>query len=198
MTHHTRRTDGTARTEHPLDGFTDLGKLRGRDDVERVETTRSFASPSFENLEARFDAIAGVTQVGVTADDGHVLLAGDETWSPPGTDVLPGEEWAVTTRRQLESILGVDLELDGVALLEDAIFNHEDDDSRQFLAPCVSFEASLTDANTEQSRAFREHPTVAEDLDHPLYGDDAYALGWFDSIPEDVHPNHVEHVELFL
>lgn len=173
----------------------DLNTLRDRDDVEFVRGTRTFERRKFEALRDRYEAIDGVVMTGVTNDDGEVLLVGPDPWVPLGDEVGPGGDWAAAARRGVEELTGVAVEIDDVELVEESDFCLDGDEDSRFTAPCVSFSASLAD----DVPAFLDEPTVADDLDHPLYGDgEGVELGWFGAVPEDAHPNHVEHVRLFL
>jgi ADP-ribose pyrophosphatase YjhB (NUDIX family) len=172
-----------------------LDALRDRDGVAFVESTRSFEQRTFEALRQRYRSIDGVVKVGVTTDDGAVLLAGQETWAPPGGNVETGEDWAAAARRAIEDLAGVAVTVDDVARVEETYFCLAGDEDSRFLAPNVLFGASLADDEPD----FLDDPTVADDLDDPVYGDgEDVELGWFDAVPEDVHPNHADHVELFL
>lgn len=188
-------THETTSTASYTDPTTDLDELRSRSDVEHICTERAFPPESFENLRARYDAIAGVYQVGITTDDGAVLLVGTETLSLPGGEVLPGEAWSTAARSDLETVLGTRIDIDSPVRVLDGEFYSETAPDERFVAPSVFFEATLR----EPAASFLDDPAFADDLDHPLYGDgSAYRLGWFEQVPDDVHPNHVDDVELLL
>ncbi|MFD1514222.1 hypothetical protein [Halomarina rubra] len=179
----------------PTDPFTSLDGLRDHERVAHERTERAFPDESFENLRRRYDAIAGVYQVGLTTPDGAVLLVGDDDWALPGGEVLAGEEWRAVARGELERLFGVEVALGGVLRLLDGEFTREGDAADRFVAPCVFFGASLQDPDD----AFVTHPTFADDLDHPLYGDGSgFDIGWFDTVPDDANPNHVDDIESFL
>lgn len=190
-------TDEPTSTELPIEPITDLERVRNRSDVEYVQTRRAFPPDSFENLRARYNSIAGVHQVGVTTADGAVLLIGGETWSPLGGEVLPGEDWGAIARVEIETVTGVGIDIHDVERVVDGEFYSEANEEDRFIAPCVFFSASLRDPESEE--AFLENPTFATDLDHPLYGDGSgFRLGWFEAVPDDAHPNHVDDIQLFL
>lgn len=187
----TDETNTEVSTDDWRTGHTDPDSLRKLEAVPVVEKERTFEQEKFEGLRRRYEQIDGVVLVGVTADDGAVLLKGDDTWSPPGASVEPGEDWTDAARRGIEELTGVEIEIDSPELVEITDFCLEDDESVRFPAASVHFEASLaTDAT-----AFREDPTFAEDL-HEYF--DGKELGWFDEVPDDAHPNHEEHVRLYF
>ena len=174
-------------------GLADPRTLRDRDDVAFVENERTFGDETFGGLRERYDAIDGVVQVGATNDAGEVLLWGEETVAPPGGDVGDGEDWAAAARRAMEDLTGQRVAIDRPLLVEWTQFCRESDESECFPAPSVHFAASLVDPDP----AFLEGPAVPEDFDHPMF-DENPALGWHDSVPENVHENHAHHVELYV
>ena len=167
--------------------------LRDRDDVEFVEDERTFPDETFEGLRERYDAIEGVVQVGITTDDGEVLLWGDDTVAPPGGDVETGEDWAAAARRAMEALTGQRVAVDRPVLVEWTQFCRESDESERFPAPSVHFEASLVDPDS----AFLGEPAVPADFEHPMFEDDP-VLDWYEGVPENVHENHAHHVELYV
>lgn len=159
------------------------------------EETRFFEQETFEALRERYDVIDGVVQVGVTTNKGQVLLMGPDEWSPPGGDVESGEDWDAAARRAIMDLTGETIEIDTPELIERTIFRSEDEDESRFEAYVVTFRASLTDNETN----FIDDPQIADDLDNKYIEDgDAVELGWFGEVPEDVHPNHEGHIQLFI
>jgi ADP-ribose pyrophosphatase YjhB (NUDIX family) len=188
-------TDEAKRQRTDRASLTDLDALRTRGDVEFLERTRALEQRKFEALRKRYQSIDGVVQVGVTDDDGAVLLVGPDPWAPPGGNVDAGEDWAAAARRAIADLTGVAVTVDGVERVEETYFCLESDEDSRFLAPSVLFSASPA----EEPGDFRADPTVASDLDDPLYGDgEDVELAWFEEVPGDAHPNHVDHIELFL
>ena len=185
-------TAGDDSSTEPTESRLDFETVRARGDVPVRTTERTFERDSFEALRERYDAIAGVVQVGVVAD-GAVLLAGDDVWSPLGGEVLPGEDWAAAVREVLEPVLGRELVVERPVGAVEGRFVLELNPDGSFTAPTAFFAATLAEAD----ESFRENPRFPADLDHPMYGD-GFDLGWFESVPEDVHSNHVEDVELLL
>jgi ADP-ribose pyrophosphatase YjhB (NUDIX family) len=181
-------------TDRDQPSISDPEQLRDREDVAVVEGERTFGREQFYALRRRYGAIEGVVQVGITNDEGEVLLWGNEEWSPPGGDVEKGEEWASAARRTMEELLGVSVRIDGVERVEFTDFCLEGDEDERFRADTVFFEASVVDAP-----GFVADPTVPEDMEHKYFPDpEEVSVAWFDEVTEDVTENHAEHVRLFL
>ncbi len=178
----------------PIDSLSDPETLRDRG-VRFDPVERSLEREQFEGLRERYDAIAGVVQVGLTTDDGRVLLEGSTEsggWAPPGGSVDPGEDWVASARSSMERQTGTDVEIDGAVLVEELTFRLEGDPDESFAGYGVTFAASLASA----ADAFVENPTI---VDHPLLPEDHdRTFEWFEAVPEDVNENHAEHVALFL
>lgn len=200
MTRNTDTTDGRADTaqtdaDDQITSLADPETLVDRSDVEYRERERGLPAEKFDGLRERYERIAGVVQVGVTNDDGAVLLVGEESCAPPGGNVEAGEDWVDAAEAAVTTITGVDVAVDRVAMFERTTFRREGDEDGSFHADSVLFEASLVDAPAE----YRENPTFADDLDHPMYGDGSeHSLTWVDAVSDDVHENHRHHVDLFL
>lgn len=203
MTREPSSAEEAASSDPTVESFTDPETLRERDDVRFVEAERTFEREQFEGLRKRYRAIAGVAMVGVTTDDGEVLLWGEENVSPPGGSVPADEDWVATACDMVASVVGQQVEIDDVELVEWTRFRLADDDAASivddetasFPAPVVHFSASLVDPDP----AFLDAPAVPEDFEHELFeDDDPPTLDWYDGMPEDVHPNHEDHVALYL
>lgn len=193
MTDDTTATRPEASTDDRLP-FSDPEDLRDREGVEVVEGERTFDSEQFAALRRRYAAIEGVVQVGITNDDGEVLLVGPEEWAPPGGDVERGEEWAEAARRNMEQLLGVDVRIDSVERVEFTDFRLADDEDERFRADSVFFGASVVDAPE-----FVADPELPDDMTHKYFEDpDDMAVAWFGEVTDAVHDNHEDHVRLFL
>jgi NUDIX domain. len=146
-------------------------------------------------MQSHYSSIDGVVQVGITTDDGELLLQGSAEsggWAPPGGSVRPGEDWVDAARRTMETQTGGEVTVDTVELYEHLVFEHEEESRRRFTAPGVSFAASMVDAPP----GFFENPDI---VDHPQLPDDHdQTFGWFETVPDDARENHVEHIEMFL
>ena len=156
------------------------------------EVDRVVPAAQFEGLREHYDNVAGVVQVGITDEDGRVLLQGspeDGDWAPPGGPVEPGADWVAAAKRTMESQTGVDIEIRDVRLLERLRFRPADGEET------VSSWGVTFGAAVEDERFLRD----PEIVDHPyLPAEHEQTFAWFDAVPEDANNNHVEHVELFV
>jgi ADP-ribose pyrophosphatase YjhB (NUDIX family) len=182
----------TTTDDSTIESLADPETLHEREDVAYDEDHREFEREKFEALAERYDAIDGAIQVGVTTEDGRLLLQGPDGWAPPGGNVKADEDWVEAARRNIEGKTGAAIEIDDAELLERLIFRLDGDEERTITSYAVTFSASLVDEDSE----FAESPTIADDLDLPADYDLAYE--WFDEVPEDAHENHVDHIELFF
>jgi len=178
-----------------IDTLADPEQLRRRDDIPDTEVGRTLAAEPFEGLQEHYSAIDGVVQVGITTEEGRLLLQGSPEsggWAPPGGAVSPGEDWVAAARRAMETQTGVSIRIDAVERYEHLTFEHGDNPGRQFSAPGVSFSASLQDPPA----AFLSDPDIVENPQLPDDHDRTFA--WFDFVPDDARQTHVEHIEMFL
>ncbi|WP_232701305.1 hypothetical protein [Halobacterium wangiae] len=185
-------TDTNTRSEDAQSPLTDPDSLRERDDVVVEEVTRPMPDEKFEALRERYDAIAGVVQVGLTHEDA-VLLWGEESAAPPGGSVDGGEDWVAAARDAMEDLTGQQVEIDDPLLLEVTHFARESDESETFPAPSVHFGASLVDPDP----AFVSDPSAPEDFEHPMF-EDPPQLQWVEAVTDAVDENHAHHVDLYL
>jgi len=187
-------TDNSATDEEStIDSLSDPEALRSRDDVPFESVERVLEREQFEALQERYDSIDGAVQVALTTANGRLLLQGfdgDSHWAPPGGEVDPGQDWVEAARDSIERLTGVDVEIGDAVLVEHLTFRPENDEETGFTAYGVSFTASLIDEDSE----FARNPTFA--IDVPEEYD--WTLGWFDGVPEEANPNHVDHIEMFL
>jgi ADP-ribose pyrophosphatase YjhB (NUDIX family) len=178
-----------------IESLTDPETLRERAGVPDTEVRQRLDDRAFEGMGTHYGSIDGVVQVGVTTDDGRLLLQGSAEsgeWAPPGGSVPPGEDWVAAARLTMETQTGVDITIDTVELYEHLVFEHADDPERRFSAPGVSFAASVVDAPP----AFLDDPDIVE---HPrLPEDHDQTFAWFETVPADANENHREHIEMFL
>ncbi|MFB6269112.1 MAG: hypothetical protein ABEH83_04155 [Halobacterium sp.] len=186
-------TAPTAAQPSAVDSLTDPYALRDVDGVEVVESTRPVPDEKFEALRERYDAIAGVVQVGLTNGDGDVLLWGESAAAPPGDSVDDGDDWVAAARDAMEALTGQRVSVDRPLFLEITCFARESDESETFPAPSVHFAASLLDPDP----AFLTDPTAADDFDHPMF-DDRPVIQWYGAVTDDVDDNHAHHVERYL
>lgn len=175
-----------ATDESPVESLPDPELLLDREDVEFREETKVVEPERFETFRERTETIDGVTVVGVTNDDGAVLLTGheDDGWRPTGGGVEPGEDWAAAGRRTAEAEAGVPIVLDRPEVLKRYTYRLEGGDDREVDEYFVFFRGSLAD----------ESATDLSDLDSQ---EDA-TVGWFDEVPENAYPGEEEAIRVFL
>ncbi|NHN43488.1 NUDIX domain-containing protein [Halorubellus sp. JP-L1] len=189
------KSTGSSPTASEIGSLADPDDLRERETVACSERDRVLPAEKFDALRERYERIDGVVQVGVTNDDGAVLLVGEPPYAPPGGNVEAGEDWVAAAERAMTTITGVDVRVDDAVAFERTAFRSGGDADASFHADSVLFEASLVDPPA----GYREDPTFADDLDHPLYGDGSeHALAWVDAVTDDVHENHRGDVDAFL
>lgn len=182
------------------ESLADPTAVRDRPDVAESIEERTVPTEKHEALRERYEQIDGVVQVGVRRADGALLLERtdrSEEWAPPGGNVAPDQDWIEAATAAAESITGEAIVVDEPVLYGRITFVPDEGDGEGVAAETVVFGASLADPET----AFADEPTLPEDLDDPLYGDGesvGLELAWFESVPEDVNPNHREEVELLL
>jgi hypothetical protein len=171
----------------------DADELLDCEDVEYVEPDRAFEDETFERLRERYGEITGVFQLGVV-EDGAVLLWRYDDWAPMGSEVQQADGWVETAEWWFEDVTGVPIEVTGIERLERSTFRREGDGTDSFVADSVFLRASLAD----EVPSFREDPTLAAHVREEHDPADLPEMGWFEAVPEGVHENHVDHVELFL
>jgi ADP-ribose pyrophosphatase YjhB (NUDIX family) len=187
-------TDHTAQTAvRSIDSLPNPEELLD-DEAIPVETKhRELDDEKFEALRERYDAMAGVVQFALTTDDGELLMQGWDgasEWAPPGGSVQPGEDWVAGAKRSAKKAFGVELDIDGVLLIEELVFQRADG-NEEFSSYGVSFGASLADDDSE----FLDDPSFPPES--PL-ADEDMVLRWVTDVPEDINENHREHIEQFL
>lgn len=136
-----------------------------------------------------YEPIDGMAVVGVTNDDGKVLLLvhDDEPLALlPHGPVEPGEDWAAAASRAVEEKTGVAVEIDGPELVKRKYFSPEGDDDRQTTAYQVFLHATpIADETAAGSSAKADQ------------GD--WTAGWFDEVPVDADHEEVEDdIRLFV
>lgn len=190
-------TDTTSKTdESTIDSLADPTALLDREDVPVEATTRTLEAEKFEGLRERYDAIDGVVQIGLLDDDRLLLQGWDgaSAWAPPGGSVMPGQDWVTAARESMEALIGLDVRIEAIALLEELTFELADGDE-SFSAYGVSVTATLAEENDDYREAFVDDPAI--DSESPM-ADQEMALDWFTEIPDDANENHIDHIERFL
>jgi ADP-ribose pyrophosphatase YjhB (NUDIX family) len=92
-----------------MDSVTDPESLRDHDGVEFSEQTVVVDDEEFETATEGAESQAGMVVVGVTNDDGEILLVDSEWvdgWVPPNGPVGTDEDWAAAADRWSEDQLG--------------------------------------------------------------------------------------------
>ena len=168
-----------------MESLTDPESLIDRDGVD----FREEASVEHQHHFELYEPIEGMVVVGVTDDEGQVLLMVHS--EEPGV-VLPyapvesGEDWVAVARRKIEEAGGFDVEIDGVERVRRKYFSPEGDDERRTMGYDVVVRASPSTDET-----FGESTNVDEEGD--------WSLEWFDEIPEDAAGGVVlDDIQLFL
>jgi len=133
---------------------------------------------------ATFEQLAGMAAVGVTRDDGAVLLwEGPRGWTLPFTPVAEGESWGEAGRTVIEELTGVTFELKDVETMRE-VENERESDGETVTTREVVFAARRISEETAETLAAFE-----ADADHP-------DVEWFDSVPEDA--DAVGDIQRFL
>lgn len=185
MTENTRYCDGP-RTEIDHDDArlaTDGGDLqtlpdpvalRGRTDVPfEAETV---IREDRDHCGVRID---GRAVVGVRNDAGELLVLVNPDLGIallPHGDVEPGDDWAATARREVEALMGVAIELEGIEVVRvvDHVVDGEDDPHATTTR--VLFHASAVGGEIQACKASAEA------------GSDRWKATWVDELPADVTP----------
>lgn len=180
----------------PIDALPDPSSLRDGPDVMEQTEERELPVDQYTALAERYEQIDGVVQFGIRRD-GAVLLerhAHNEQWHPPGGNVLDGEDWVAATERAAETLTGEHVAVEMPVVYGRTTFQPDEGDGEDVVAETVVFGVALA----EDAAEFQRDPTPVE---HPLYGDAEaidLELAWFESVPEDVDPNHAAEVERLL
>jgi hypothetical protein len=164
-------TDGPNSTRPGVKSFADPESLRDRDDVPFVEETIVHDDADHCSV-----SIEGRAVVGVTNDDGEVLLAIHEEASVamlPHSPVESDDDWAAVGRRAVEKQTGVGVDIDGPELVRDVEHYVEDDDELHTATYNVVFRASHV-----ADRSGADDPGVPKN--------DDWDAEWFDELPENL------------
>lgn len=152
----------------PTESLSDPESLRERDDVPFREETSVHDDEDHCSV-----GIEGRAVVGVTNDDGEVLLTVNEAIPVallPHEPVESGDDWAAAARRAVEGVTDLTVRLDGVELVRDLDHFVEGNDEIHTTTHNVVFRASPVE-------------TGADDFGFP--DDCDWSADWFDEFPED-------------
>lgn len=152
-------------------------KLVEEAEVPFTETERTFREEKFKGLKKYYSTLEGIVMVGVTSEQGEVLLRGPDDWVPPGGPVKQGEGWVSSARNIIEQQTGLAIENEEAVLVEKMNFYQKDNQDAHFSGLILHLQASLSNKNN---------------------GEIAPDFKWFSKVPKDAHPNHIEHIELYL
>jgi hypothetical protein len=184
------RTDGdseandrgrsTGSASGAVEALTDPERLRGRG-IEFVDERmgEDFAAAEFHDGD-----IAGRALLGITNDDGAVLLLEHEDQPPilPMCGVDEGDDWAAVGRGTVDDVPGLEATLAGVERVRTAEYPDGGEWARNYY---VVFEGAVAGAER-----LPEEPTVK---------DEAWEADWYDAVPEAIeYENMTEDIELFV
>ncbi|QSW97776.1 NUDIX hydrolase [Haloterrigena alkaliphila] len=145
--------------------------LRDRDDVEFQTETRTLSAPEFETAQSLESRVT----VGIINAAGEVLLVADgaRDWTLPGVSVGANAEWGDAARRAIESLTGLEAEVDEPIRVREVAFREEGESDRQRRTYDV-----LVRTTPVSGRPVAEEPTIGDD--------DVADLIWLDRVPEGV------------
>ncbi|WP_247001251.1 NUDIX hydrolase [Halosolutus gelatinilyticus] len=165
-----------------MDSLFDPERLLDRENVDVREETRNVTRSEFETVRETVDSHVAV---GVTNDEGEVLLVDDGShgWTLVAAPVESGDDWVATGRRAVETLIGIDVELDRPERLRRVDFHPADDPDRRTTMYNVVFRAT--------SVARRPVPDDGPGADRP-------EIGWFDRVPADQEGGVADDIRLFV
>ncbi|WP_265110073.1 NUDIX hydrolase [Halosolutus halophilus] len=146
----------------------DPESLCDRDEVAVQTETRTGTRSEFETARELEHHVT----VGITNDDGEVLLVSDGArgWTLPAVPVDPDEDWAAAGRRAITTTTGAEASLDEPVRVRRVEFRQDDHANRVVTTYDVLVRATVT------GRPIADEPTLA--------GDDVADLLWLDRAPE--------------
>lgn len=166
------------------DGSIDPAQLFDDGEVDAERRTYTHEEP--EHCET---GALGRSILGVTDDDGRLLLVVDPDGRNlvlPNAKIAPGDDWAVAGRERVEAMAGIDVTLDGVALVRRV--EHETEGVET--APTSTTHHVLFEASADPDATF-----------DGLCDDNDWELGWYDEVPfefDDGDTGALADVRLFL
>ena len=162
-----------------MDTLLDPSALREREDVE-FQTERTVRD---EDGFEYFSSVAGLAAVGITNEEGEVLLMNSpHGWRLPYGPVDTNEDWATAARRIGAELTGVTVDVAGVERVAEIENRLEGDNDRETLTYDV---------------IVRIVPVTGEPISSdPGFGPwDELELGWFDAVPDDAYWEHEDAVD---
>lgn len=163
-----------------MDPFTDPESLRNRATVPFQEETQRL-SREFESIA---DSVDSHAVVGITNDEGEVLLMNDGShgWTLVAAPVDSGEDWTAIARQRAETLLDTTVALEEVELVRRIDFCAENDPERRTSMYNVVFTASV------------DGDVSIEDIDSRV---DDLSLEWFAGVPEGQDGGVADDIRLF-
>lgn len=180
MTDDTSRTDGAS-----IDALTDPETLHDNPGIEFLEETHTYDSETFASVHEDLAPVGGWVVVGVTNDEGQVLLMDDGShgWTLPAVSVRD-EDWLAKGCAAVEGLTDVPAEIEGIERVRRIDYEEQGGDGRVTVHHVVC-RAALIEGT----------PIAAE----PTVGCDGTAeAGWFDALPEGVEGAVADDIRLFL
>ena len=167
-----------------MEGLADLDRFRDREDVEYTEESAVIDENEFETVREEYDSHV---VVGVTNDDGAVLLTNDGThgWTLPAFVVEPEEDAAETGRRGIEEVIGVGVEIDRPERVRRIEYQVAGDEDRRTTLYNVIYRAVQVEGSP-----VADEPQLANGV--------VEAVDWFDTVPEEQEGAVVDDIELFI
>lgn len=165
------------------ESLTDPTALQNRDDIDEV--TDTFPHGDADHCEADY---AGRAIVGVTTDDGELLVIADRD---AGAAVLPspkverGDDWAAAAREEVAEVAGIDVRVTGVERVRHVEHVLGDDDA----------------VFDETTHVVLAATPVEDDPELPDHPDESWSVEWHDSVPSalvDEDGAEADDVRLFV
>lgn len=195
-------TDAPSAADSTLDSLADPESLRDREEVRFTDETAVHDDRDHCNTD-----IDGRAVVGVTNDDGEVLLAvhREETVAMlPHGRVEAGDDWLTTARRKVEITTDLPFEIDGVEAVREIDHVVEGEDDPHATTYGVVFRASLAgDSADADDTADADDPAddPANVADPSTDDNDHWDADWFDAVPENTPPGSglvADDIRLFV
>lgn len=172
----------------------DPESLRDQEDVEFETETQTVTRAEFETAHDLESHVA----VGIVNKSDEVLLVNDGArgWTLPAVPVGPDQDWESAGRRVIESLTGVDGDLETPVRVRCVEFQQESDASRQFTtynvvvrtAPVtgrpVANEPTVP-GRTEPTGTGADDPSVPGNDESLPGADTVQDLIWLDRVPEE-------------
>lgn len=171
-----------------MQSLSDPEALVEDDAVSFREQTAVVDDDRFETIRERAETKAGVAVVGITNDDGELLLVKtdwSDGWVLPGYSIEPGDDWVETAESAAERQTGLEIEIERVARVNRRFYKKEASDEQFSSGYAVVFMGTPTD-DTQSLDSVT--PTCEEIVDRD----------WFDKSPDNVDPGKESELWLFV